>query len=102
MAITSSTYSNLDTTIGSPSITMAPNSSINIKGDAVFEGDITWQGRNMREWFESVESKLAILKPNPDLEAEWSELADLRQRYVELERNIMAKQQVFDILKKSV
>lgn len=75
-------------------------SKIHVQGDAVFEGNITWQDRDMREWFESVESRLAILRPNPDLEREWSELARLRQQYVELERNLLAKQQVFDILKK--
>lgn len=74
---------------------------VQIQGDAEFEGNITWQGRDMREWFESVEARLAILKPNPDLEQEWSELAKLRQRYVELERDILAKQQLFDILKKT-
>lgn len=76
--------------------------SIHIEGDAVFKGNIIWQDRDMREWFESVESRLAILRPNLELEQEWLELAELRQRYVELERNIVAKQQVFDILKKSV
>ena len=55
----------------------------------------------MREWLESVESRLAILRPNPKLEAEWSELAELRMKYVELERKLLEKQQVFDILKKS-
>ena len=74
---------------------------IHVKGDAVFEGNITWQGRNMQAWFESVESRLAILQPNEKLEADWSELADLRMKYVELERQLLEKQQVFDILKKS-
>lgn len=74
---------------------------IHVQSDAVFEGDITWQGRNMREWFESVESRLAILQPNIKLEAEWSELAELRMRYLELERKLLEKQQIFDILKKS-
>jgi hypothetical protein len=77
------------------------SAKIHVQGDAVFEGNITWQDRDMREWFESVESRLAILKPNPELEAEWSELAELRTRYVELERRLLEKQQVFDILKKS-
>lgn len=76
------------------------SAKIHVKGDAVFEGNITWQDRDMREWFESVESRLAMLKPNLELEAEWSELAELRIRYVELEQNILAKQKVFDILKK--
>lgn len=81
--------------------TEVKSKSIHIQGDAKFEGNITWQDRDMREWFESVESRLALLKPNPDLESEWSELAELRRRYVELERNIIAKQQLFDILKKA-
>jgi hypothetical protein len=78
-----------------------PGSKIHVQGDAVFEGNITWQDRDMREWFESVESRLAILHPNLELEAEWSELAELRIKYVELERELLAKQRTFDILKKS-
>lgn len=101
----SSTYSvfgtSSDYTWSGPSLTQT-GAKIHVQGDAVFEGNITWQDRDMREWFESVEAKLAILRPNLDLEAEWSELAELRQRYVELEQDIIAKQQVFDILKKSV
>ena len=74
---------------------------IHVKGDAVFEGNITWQDRDMREWFESVESRLAILQPNTKLEADWRELAELRMQYVELEQRLLEKQRVFDILKKS-
>lgn len=73
-----------------------------ITGDAVFEGNITWQDRDMRAWFESVESRLAILQPNVKLEAEYEELADLRRQYVELEKRLLEKQQVFDILKNPV
>lgn len=80
--------------------TTQTSAKIHVKGDAVFEGNITWQDRDMREWFESVESRLAILQPNAKLEAEWSELAELRMRYVELERQLLEKQRVFDILKK--
>lgn len=75
--------------------------TVQIKGNAVFEGDIKWKGRDMQEWFESVESRLGMLQPNPKLEAEWDELADLRRQYVELEKKLLEKQQVFDILKKS-
>ena len=73
-----------------------------IKGDTVFEGNITWQDRDMRAWFESVESRLAILQPNVKLEDEWEELADLRKQYVELEKKLLEKQRVFDILKNPV
>ena len=73
-----------------------------IKGDAVFEGNITWQDRDMRAWFESVESRLAILQPNVKLEDDWEELAKIRQQYVELEKQLLEKQRVFDILKNPV
>ena len=79
-----------------------PNTNkIHVQGDAVFEGNIKWQGRDMREWFASVESRLAMLKPNPELEQGWEELAELRQQYVELERKLLERQRVFDILKKT-
>ena len=75
---------------------------VRIVGDAVFEGNITWQDRDMREWFESVESRLAILQPNVRLEAEYEELAELGRQYKEMERRLLEKQQVFDILKNPV
>jgi hypothetical protein len=73
--------------------------TIQVKGDAVFEGNITWQDRDMRAWFESVESRLAILQPNTQLEAEYEELAELSRQYRELEKRLLEKQQTFDILK---
>lgn len=85
---------------GNWSTTEVKSNAIHVNGDAVFRGNITWQDRDMREWFESVEARLSILQPNPELEAEWSELAELRMKYVELERKLLEKQRVFDILKK--
>lgn len=73
-----------------------------IAGDAVFEGNIKWQDRDMREWFESVESRLAILQPNVKLEAEYEELAELGRQYKEMEKRLLEKQRVFDILKNPV
>jgi hypothetical protein len=74
---------------------------IHVQGDAVFDGNITWQGRDMREWFASVESRLGMLRPNPELEQGWDELAQLRQQYIELEKKLLEQQRVFDILKKT-
>jgi hypothetical protein len=71
-----------------------------IAGDCEFKGNISWQDRDLREWLESIETRLGMLQPNPKLEAEWDELADIRRQYVELERKLLEKQQVFDILKK--
>jgi hypothetical protein len=73
-----------------------------IASDAVFEGNITWQDRDMRAWFESVESRLAILQPNVRLEDEYEELAELGRQYKEMEKKLLEKQRVFDILKNPV
>ena len=82
-------------TWGNPS-----SGTVQIKGDAVFEGNIKWHGRDLKEWLESIETRLGMLQPNPALEAEWDELADIRRQYVELEKKLLEKQRVFDILKK--
>lgn len=81
--------------------TEVKSKTIHIQGDAKFEGNIEWQGRDMRKWFESVESRLNILHPNPELEKDWEELDRIRQQYIELERKLLEQQQVFDILKKN-
>jgi hypothetical protein len=95
---TSYTFDNKWTTAG----TTAIQSSLRVNGDADFDGDITVKGRSITQTLEKIEERLAILPPpNQELERDWSELAELRQRYVELERELLEKQRVFDILKKS-
>ena len=47
----------------------------------------------LQEWQEEVNKKLAILQPNSELEKEWSELRELRERYVELEKELIEKYQ---------
>ena len=98
---TGTTYGPIYTTSGSTWSNSSPG-QIHVKGDAVFEGNITWQDRDMREWFETVESRLAILQPNVKLEAEYEELAELGRQYKEMEKRLLEKQQVFDILKKPI
>ncbi len=75
--------------------------SIQVQGDAVFHGNITWKNRDMREWFETVESRLGMLQPNPKMEEDWDELRELGDRYRALEKKLTEQQQVFDILKKN-
>ena len=74
--------------------------SIQIKGTADVEGDIVLKGKSLSETLEKIQERLNILVPNKELEAEYAELAALRQQYVELERELLEKQRVFDILKK--
>mgnify|MGYP003114856229 FL=1 len=53
----------------------------------------------LSEWQEEVNKKLAILQPNSALEEQWSELRELRERYVKLEKELIEKNKVWDILK---
>ena len=41
------------------------NSTLNVQGDAEFDGDIKWKGRSLGKLLESIEDRLAILQPDP-------------------------------------
>jgi hypothetical protein len=49
---------------------------------------------------ESVEHRLNILRPNPDLEAEWDQLRALGEQYRKLEQQLTEKNQMWATLKK--
>ncbi len=52
------------------------------------------------ESIRNIESRLAILKPAPELEAEWDELKRLGDEYRALESEIREKMKTWDVLKK--
>jgi len=74
--------------------------SLQVKGDAEFDGDIKIKGKSLVDTLEKIEEKLAIFKPNEKLEEKWEELRELRNRYIELEKEIIEKEKMWDILKK--
>ena len=76
------------------------NPSVDIKGDAKIEGDLKVKGKSLSEFIEKVEQRLAILKPNSELEEKWEELKELGNKYRELEKEILEKEEVWKILKK--
>jgi hypothetical protein len=49
---------------------------------------------------ESVEQRLNILRPNPELEQEWDQLRALGEQYRELEQQLKEKSRMWDTLKK--
>lgn len=49
---------------------------------------------------EKIEERLAILRPNEELESKWEELKNLRQAYIELEKEILEKERIWNELKK--
>ena len=75
-----------------------PTNTITI-GDQTFGEKQIEVLKNLKDWQKDVDAKLAILRPNPKLEAEWTELKELRDRYVELEIELTEKAKMWDILK---
>lgn len=74
--------------------------ALQVKGDAEFDGDIKIKGKSLNQTLEKIEEKLAILHPNEELESKWDELRELRNRYIELEKEIIEKEKMWDILKR--
>lgn len=75
-------------------------STLSVKGDADFEGEVTIKGKSLTDMFAKIEERLAILHPNEELEEKWEELRNLRKAYMELEAEIIEKEKVWGILKK--
>ncbi len=86
--------------IGTSSWADTNQKKLTVTGDAEFEGNIHMNGRNLTDVLSHIESRLAILRPNPALEEEYNSLKELGDQYRELERKLMEKQRTFDILKK--
>jgi hypothetical protein len=75
-------------------------STLSVKGDADFEGEVTIKGKSLTDMLDKIEERLAILHPNPKLEDKWDELKKLGKRYKELEAEIIEKEKIWAILKK--
>ena len=77
-----------------------PTGTLQVKGDAIFEGDIKLHGKNLGKTLTKLEERLAILHPNERLEEKWEKLKELRKQYMELEADILEKEQIMEILKR--
>lgn len=97
-------WNTISTGTGTDTITIADwgnlSNTLDVKGDANFEGDIKIKGKSLVDSLEKIEEKLAILRPNEQLEEKWEELRNLRKQYIELEKEIIEKEKMWDILKK--
>jgi hypothetical protein len=72
---------------------------LQVQGDAEFHGNIKFKGRDLTEMFEKIDQRLAILHPNEKLEEKWEKLRELRQAYMDLEKEIIEKEKMWAILK---
>jgi flagellar motility protein MotE (MotC chaperone) len=78
------------------SMTVAQSGQIELKGN---DADIKINGKSLKEAIENIEQRLNLLTVDVELEAEWSELKELGERYRALEKEIKAKMKTWDILK---
>lgn len=74
--------------------------TLEVKGDANFDGDITVKGKSITESLDRIEERLVILRPNEDLEERWDNLRGLRKAYMDLEAEIIEKEKMWKILKR--
>ena len=92
-----SPYAFNDLTIGP---TLQPNGSgkISLTGK---DADITVNGESLMTMIRGIQDRLNILTPDPGMEREWSELAELRQAYEAKLEECRAKSKVWQALKQS-
>lgn len=62
------------------------------------DADIEINGISLKQTLEDIQQRMAILQPNPELEKEFKELREIRQKYIQLERNLLEKKEMWDTL----
>jgi hypothetical protein len=69
--------------------TLNASPSLDVRGDATFDGDIKWKGRSLGKLLETIESRLAILQePSPEKLEKYAALKKAYEHYKTLERLI--------------
>ena len=94
-------YTLNDITTVTPWITTTDGTStLSVSGDADVGGDIRVKGRSLAEFMDSVEQRLNMLRPNPQLEQEWDQLRELGEQYRALEQQLLEKERMWQTLKR--
>ena len=110
------TYSNVTltsggyNTISSPYVfttgtgVTSPWTSTNATGELKLDGanaDVVVNGKSLGDAIRSLEERLNILVPNPELEKEWAELKSLGEKYRKLEADLTEKARMWQALQKT-
>jgi hypothetical protein len=74
--------------------------ALKVEGPAEINGSLKVNGVDISETLEKINQRLAILKPNPELESRWERLKALGEEYRALEKDILEQEKVYEILKK--
>jgi hypothetical protein len=66
----------------------------------ITDADIEIDGLSLRDFMHSINERMAIMIPNPQLEQEFAELKACADRYRELEQKFLEQKQIWETLKK--
>lgn len=99
---TASTITNgwANTAVSTSWANLNPGSTFKIAVDAEFEGELKIKGVNLTARLDAIEERLGILRPNNDLEGKWEKLKALGDEYRALEKDILEKEKIWDLLNK--
>lgn len=89
-------FSNMSDTITIGSV-IQPQNTIQINGEGA---DILVNGESVMETLRGIQERLNMLRPNPELEAEWDQLRELGEQYRRLEAELKEKSQMWATLKR--
>lgn len=64
------------------------------------KADIVVNGESMMQTLRNIQDRLNMLRPNPELEAEWDQLRELGEQYRKLESEFKEKSKMWNTLKK--
>ena len=77
---------------------VSPNSGkISLKGD---DADIDVNGVSLMDTLKTIQDRLNMLRPDPEMEQEWDELRELREQYESKLAECREKSQMWNTLKK--
>ena len=80
------------------SVSQQQNSGVvELRGE---KADIVVNGESMMQTLRNIQDRLNMLRPNPELEAEWDELRALGEQYRKLESEFKEKSKMWNTLKK--
>ena len=80
------------------SVSQQQNSGVvELRGE---KADIVVNGESMMQTLRNIQDRLNMLRPNPELEAEWDQLRALGEQYRKLESEFKEKSKMWNTLKK--
>ncbi len=86
---------------GSTSLTnpITTTASINTARVRITDQDIELDGISLKHTLTKLHERMAIMIPNPKLEADFEQLRELRRQYEQLEQELVEKSQMWNTLK---